>query len=155
MNLIKFDKLHLAKIMGWFPDEGSISTWGGPNFRFPYSAQTFMSDLDLSKTESFVLADDLGLTLAFGQYYLRNKRCHLSRLVVSPFERGHGIGKHLIAKLSLKGRHDLKVGGCSLFVMAANKLAMKLYLSLGYTEATYPEEIEKDMKYMVWSSESN
>lgn len=155
MNLIKFDKLHLAEIMEWFPDKESISIWGGPNFRFPYSDQSFMSDLDLSKTESFVLTNDLGSILAFGQYYLRNERCHLSRIVVSPFERGNGIGKHLIAQLSLQGRSDLKVGGCSLFVTAHNKSAMKLYLSLGFREAIYSEEMAKDMIYMVRSGDSN
>ena len=155
MNLIKFDKLHLAEIMEWFPDVESISIWGGPNFRFPCSDQSFMSDLDLAKTESFVLTNDLGSILAFGQYYLRNERCHLSRLVVSPTERGNGIGKHLIAQLSLQGRNDLKVGSCSLFVMAHNKPAMRLYLSLGFREAIYPEEMAKDIIYMVWSSDSN
>ena len=155
MNLIKFDKLHLAEIMEWFPDVESISIWGGPNFRFPCSDQSFMSDLDLAKTESFVLTNDLGSILAFGQYYLRNERCHLSRLVVSPTERGNGIGKHLIAQLSLQGCNDLKVGSCSLFVMAHNKPAMRLYLSLGFREAIYPEGMAKDMIYMVWSSDSN
>jgi len=155
MNLTKFDKLHLAKIMEWFPDEDSTSIWGGPNFRYPYSDQSFMNDLDLFKAESFVLTNDLGSILAFGQYYLRNERCHLSRLVVSPFDRGNGIGKHLIAQLSLHGRNDLKVDSCSLFVMADNKPAMKLYLSLGYREAIYPEEVAKDMIYMVWTSDGN
>lgn len=155
MNLIKFDKLHLAEIMAWFPDADSISIWGGPNFRFPYSDQSFMSDLDLSTTESFVLTNDLGSILAFGQYYLRNERCHLSRLVVSPFERGKGIGKHLIAQLSLQGRNDLKLGSCSLFVMAHNKSALRLYLSLGFREAIHPGEMAEDMIYMVSSSDSN
>ncbi|MFT6735013.1 MAG: ribosomal protein S18 acetylase RimI-like enzyme [Polaribacter sp.] len=155
MNLIKFNKLHLTEVMEWFPNEESISIWGGLNFRFPYSAQSFMIDLDLSNTESFVLINDLGSTLAFGQYYRRNERCHLSRLVVSPFERGNGVGKHLIAQLSLQGRNDLKVGSCSLFVMTYNKLAMKLYLSLDFRKTIYPSEIGNDMVYMVWTSDSN
>jgi len=155
MNLIKFDKSYLAEIMKWFPNEESISIWGGPNFRYPYSDESFMNDLNLPKTESFVLTNDFGSILAFGQYYLRNQRCHLSRLVVSPFERSNGIGKYLIAQLSLQGQEDLKVKSCSLFVMADNKPAMKLYLSLGYREDIYPEEVAKDMIYMVLSSDSN
>jgi ribosomal protein S18 acetylase RimI-like enzyme len=155
MNLIKFDKLHLVEIMEWFPNDESISIWGGPGFRFPFTAHSFLSDLDLSKTESFVLANELGSSIAFGQYYMRNERCHLSRLVVSPSERGNGIGKHLIAQLCLQGCDDLKVSGCSLFVMPHNKSAMRVYLSLGFRKAIYPEEISKDMIYMVWPSESN
>ena len=151
MNLIKFDKLHLVEIMEWFPDGESISLWGGPNFRFPYSEQSFLSDLNLSKTESFVLTNDLGSAVAFGQYYLRNGRCHLSRLAVSPAERGNGIGKHLIAQLCRQGCDDLKVSSCSLFVMSHNKPALRVYLSSGFRKATYPDEIARDMIYMVWS----
>ncbi|MFT7559466.1 MAG: hypothetical protein ACI93R_001377 [Flavobacteriales bacterium] len=42
--------------------------WGGPHFRFPYSEHSFMCDLGLSHTESFILRDDLGTVLSFGQY---------------------------------------------------------------------------------------
>lgn len=151
MNLIKFDKLHLAEIMEWFPDGESISIWGGPSFKFPFTEQSFLADLDLPNTESFVLINDLGSSLAFGQYYMRNERCHLSRLVVSPSERGNGVGKHLIAQLCLQGCDDLKVSGCSLFVMSHNKSAMRVYLELGFRNAICPEEIPKDTIYMVWS----
>lgn len=153
MKLIKFDKSHLAEIMEWFPDGASIAIWGGPGFRFPFTEQSFLTDLDLSNTVSFVLTSDLGSSLAFGQYYMRNERCHLSRLVVSPSGRGNGVGKHLIAQLCLQGCDDLKVSGCSLFVMSHNKSAVRLYLSLGFRNANCPEEISKDMIYMVRSSD--
>jgi len=68
---------------------------------------------------------------------------------VSPLQRGGGIGRELIAQLSDKGQDELKVGGCSLFVMEDNKAAMRLYLSLAYIEAVYPQEIQTDMIYMI------
>ncbi|MFT7559465.1 MAG: ribosomal protein S18 acetylase RimI-like enzyme [Flavobacteriales bacterium] len=75
--------------------------------------------------------------------------------MVSPLHRGKGLGKQLIDQLSLKGRDHLKVHERSLFVMTINGPAMKLYSSLGYKEATYPEDIAKNMIFMVWENEDN
>lgn len=149
MNLIKFDESHLAELMTWFPTQKSASTWGGPDFRFPFTGPSFMNDLNLRSTNSFVLVNDSLRPVAFGQYYLRNQRCHLSRLAVSPAQRGGGIGSDLIAQLSARGQIELMVTSCSLFVMADNKPAKRLYLSLGFIEAEYPQEIEADMIYMI------
>lgn len=149
MNLIEFDASHISVMMQWFPDHKSTAIWGGPNFRYPYSKQSFMHDLNLDHAASFVLMSDQGTVLAFGQYYQRNKHCHLSRLVVSPLERGNGLGKQLINLLSLKGSKALQLKSCSLFVMAYNTAAIKLYLSLGFRQAVYPDNTADDIVYML------
>lgn len=152
MKLIKFDESHLAELMGWFPTQKSVAPWGGPEFRFPFTELSFLSDLNLGSTNSFVLVNDALLPVAFGQYYLRKQRCHLSRLAVSPLMRGGGIGRELIAQLSVQGQAALMVDSCSLFVMADNKAAMRLYITLGFTKTVYPQEIEADVIYMVRES---
>jgi ribosomal protein S18 acetylase RimI-like enzyme len=65
--------------------------------------------------------DEEGQVLAFGQYYERAGRCHFGRLVVS------------------------------LFVIADNAPAIRLYERLGFAPAVYPED-DPDVRtylYMV------
>jgi hypothetical protein len=74
----------LDQIMGWFPDAVSVSIWGGPDFRFPFTAETFREDCRLDAVESFSLRNAEGQLAAFGQAYERDGRGHLARLVSNP-----------------------------------------------------------------------
>ncbi len=141
MHLVKPTKLHIAEMMNWFPDEKSLFQWSGPNFKYPYDLDSFTRDLKLRKLGSYSLVDEIGSLVAFGQFYLRLKRCHLGRLVVSPTQRDKGIGRILISQLSQQGCQQLTVDSCSLFVLSDNRAALKLYTSCGFIEAIYPEKI--------------
>jgi ribosomal protein S18 acetylase RimI-like enzyme len=151
-----FDEARLAELMRWFPDEASCRLWGGPHFRWPYDAATFREDTRIDVLASRMLVADDGAMLAFGQYYLRVGRCHLGHLAVCPAARGRGIGTRLIRELCAEGRRALGVAEFSLFVLARNAQAERLYRRLGFEEASYPEALPilEPARYLVAAGEA-
>ena len=135
-------------MMGWFPSRESCQIWGGPEFRFPFTAETFRADCHL-ELPSWVLRDGRGMLCGFGQYYLRAGRCHLARLAIAPSLRGRGLGMRLIELLSDAGKAALRVEHCSLFVSIANTSAMALYERLGFARTAYPGDPVPGCHYMV------
>jgi len=127
----------LVAMMGWFPDCQSCRIWGGPDFRYPFSEQSFQEDSRFEVVPSYVYVTDRTL-IGFGQYYRRARRCHVSRLAVSPTLRGNGWGSQLLSALIDLGSAALRVDQCSLFVSADNQPAARLYKRLGFEEAPYP-----------------
>ena len=113
--------------------------WAGPEFRFPYTEETFLADSKLVSLPSYALSGDSGELCGFGQFYLRAGRCHLARLAVAPVQRGRGLGTQLIAMLQERGKQTLRVTETSLFVHINNTAALALYERLGFTRAPYPE----------------
>jgi len=130
--------------MSWFSSEQKLKKWSGPNFDYPFTAESFKRDLRMDSLNSFVLLDEKNQFVAFGQYYLRLNCCHLGRLVVSPSLRGKGIIAHLIKALVKSGKEKLGVGNCSLFVLADNKPAIVAYQKSGFSLTVYPEQITLD-----------
>ena len=141
MELISPTKFHLEEIMGWFSDRGSLFMWAGPNFRFPCTLKSFEQDLRIDKLASFSLMDDNNELVAFGQYYLRLHKCHLCRLVVSPFHRGKGVAQKLMQLLIEEGEIKLGVSSSSLFVLKNNFKAIKSYELFGFKNVEYPESM--------------
>lgn len=140
MKLIPAAKEHLHTMMSWFPDKDSCRIWGGPDFRFPFSKETFVEDARIDVLPSYSMLSDNSEIVAFGQYYERENRCHLSRLVVSPRLRNHGIGRKLIKSISQIGCDKLSKSECSLFVSEHNNNAIRFYKTLGFEESIYPGE---------------
>jgi len=127
----------LVAMMGWFADAPSCRIWGGPEFRFPFTEQSFQEDSRFEAVPSYVYATPRAL-IGFGQYYLRAGRCHVSRLAVLPGLRGNGWGSRLLSALIDLGSAALVVDQCSLFVSADNEPALRLYRRLGFVETSYP-----------------
>ena len=82
--------------------------------------------------------------LGFGQYYLREGRCHLGRLVIAPSERGKGLAKVLINLLGEQGKQQLNCDSLSLFVYSHNTLAKIAYEKLGFIQTQYPSDMPLD-----------
>jgi len=139
MRLQAFEQRWLAELMGWFPDTDACRVWGGPGFRFPFTATTFREDARLDSLPTWALVDDDGRFVGFGQYYLRVGRCHLGRLVVAPARRGRGLGSTLVHELCRQGAAELGTQSCSLFVLPGNERALNLYRRLGFVPVPYPE----------------
>ncbi len=153
MELVETAPDHLPELMSWFPDQESCSIWGGPNQRFPFTAETFREDAGLDKFPSYSLVGGDGELLAFGQYYERARRCHLARLATAPQRRGRGIGVVLMRELSRIGSEHLGADVCSLFVMNHNAPALRLYEKLGFVTAPAPPGSPEivDCLYMIAS----
>ena len=58
-------------VMTWFPDAESVLIWGGPEFRYPFTAETFREDCRFDRMESYSLRSSAGELAAFGQSYER------------------------------------------------------------------------------------
>jgi ribosomal protein S18 acetylase RimI-like enzyme len=150
MRLTQPSDENFIELMSWFSNEDELNLWSGPNFRYPFDLSSFKCDLKLDTLKSFSLISNEGEFLAFGQYYLRLRMCHLGRLVVSPNLRGKGIASHLIKQLSICGKSDLRTDSCSLFVLGHNERAIQAYTKLGFSMADYPEKIPlENCFYMV------
>ncbi|WDE05197.1 GNAT family N-acetyltransferase [Thalassomonas viridans] len=150
MQLIKPQEEHLLEMMTWFSSEQELNLWSGPDFRYPYNLSSFAEDLKLDSLHSFSLVSDENEFCAFGQYYLRQGRCHLGRLIVNPGSRGQGIASQLMHRLCDSGLAQLNVQECSLFVLSHNEKAIKAYEKFGFSFADYPEEITlENCLYMV------
>lgn len=140
MKLTRAEDSHVMAMKSWFPDRRSCQIWGGPQFRFPFTDSTFLEDTRSHVLPSYVMLGADDQLLGFGQYYLRAGRCHLGRLAISPEHRGAGLGRWLVGGLAELGVRELGVGECSLFVVADNTPAMRLYRRLGFVETPYPED---------------
>jgi ribosomal protein S18 acetylase RimI-like enzyme len=149
-----FDEAWLPELMGWFTDPAACRLWGGPGFRFPFTRDSFRADARLDSLATFALATDATPLLGFGQYYLRNGRCHLARLAIAPAARGRGLGGTLVRELCRIGSAGLGVDTYSLFVLQGNERAIRLYERLGFTPAPCPEPgpLPADCIYMVAAS---
>ena len=140
-RVVKPDTLHLRELMCWFTDEASLKIWSGPNFRTPFTEQTFLQDLQLDELNSIILVSEQHELLAFGQCYLRLGKCHLARLVIAPDFRGKGIISNLIAALSDLGMQKFGAAQCSLFVLRHNEKAIAAYIREGFVMSNYPEKM--------------
>lgn len=141
VKLQSFDGRQLPELMSWFPDLRSCRTWGGPDFRFPFTEASFREDAKLDSLRSWALLDEVGALAGFGQFYLRAGRCHLGRLAIAPALRGRGLGSTLVHELGQRGKSELGVDSFSLFVLPGNERALRLYQRLGFSAAQYPEPL--------------
>lgn len=129
-------------LMSWFPTARSVDIWGGPKFRFPFTAATFDEDVRWRRIDSYCLFDTADEMLAFGQIYQRHGRINLARLVVSPLRRGQGLGKELIARLMAKGQESFPLDSYSLYVYKDNHAAKACYTRMGFQERRFPSSDE-------------
>lgn len=136
----------IDQLMSWFPDQLSVNVWGGPNFRFPFTRETFREDVRCNDMASYCLQSPDGEFVAFGQFYERVERINLARLVVHAAARGQGSGKRLIQMLMTKARPLFNLTEFSLFVFADNLPAHHCYKSMGFVAREYPGELPANMQ---------
>lgn len=129
----------ISQLMTWFSDSAAIAAWGGPAFRFPFTESSFHKDCRWPDMASFVLRDDDGLTEAFGQLYERYGRINLARIAVHPDRRGRRLGQQLLTGLITEGQEMFSLAEFSLFVLINNSTALRLYNSMGFQQASFPE----------------
>ena len=139
-RLRKAGERDLEILMTWFENRDDVVIWGGPKFRYPFTAQSFREDCHWPEMASYSLRNPARQFCAFGQFYNRNERINLARLVVHPQQRRRGIGRHLVASLMKVGRRSLPLNEFSLFVYRDNLPALECYRSLGFEITDYPPD---------------
>lgn len=151
MNFRRFDTALLPELMGWFPDAATLRSWGGPDFRHPFTHESFREDAKVDEIDSWSLVGEDGSLAAFGQCYLRVGRCHFGRVAVSPLLRSAGLGTRLLREMAREGCAKFGDRELSLFVYRDNEAAHRLYRRLGFVEVEYPgrETPADGMRYMI------
>jgi ribosomal protein S18 acetylase RimI-like enzyme len=145
----RFDPARLPELMTWFPEAEELRIWGGPEFRHPFTPETFREDSKIDSIASWSLVSDDGELAAFGQCYLRIERCHFGRVGVSPHRRGGGLGTRLFREMAAWGLAEFGDRQLSLFVLKGNEAAYRLYLRLGFRVVPYPEPFMPTAHYMI------
>ena len=150
------DDAEIEELMHWFPNARSVDQWGGPRFRYPFTPESFRHDCRLDDVYSYCLRDPDGTMCGFGQYYDRDNRGHLARLITHPRMRRRGIGKRLIRMLISAARKQSAHTQYSLFVYKDNGPAYRCYLALGFVVREYPDDAPlKDKCYfLTWEDDS-
>ncbi len=139
-HLTPADDGDIDTLMTWFSSAAEVDVWGGPKFRYPFTAKTFREDCHWPEMASYCLRDVNGAMCAFGQFYDRNGYMNLARLVVAPGYRSRGLGKELIEGLMPVAADSLALDEFSLFVYRDNEPALRLYQSLGFEIQEYPPD---------------
>jgi ribosomal protein S18 acetylase RimI-like enzyme len=145
----RFDPAHLPELASWFPDARQLRTWGGPEFRHPFTPESFREDSKVDSIASLSLVGDDGALAAFGQCYLRIDRCHFGRVGVAPTHRRRGLGTRLFREMAAWGLAEFGPRQLSLFVNKDNERAHQLYLRLGFRVVPYPEPFMPGAHYMI------
>lgn len=140
LRLDRATESDIEELMTWFRNGTDVEVWGGPKFRYPFTAETFRSDCHWPDMASYCLRDGDGRMLAFGQYYDRNGRINFARLVVHPLHRGRGVGGCLLQRLMEAGAEALGLDEFSLFVFRDNLPALQCYRRAGFEIAPYPDD---------------
>ncbi|GGO67785.1 GNAT family N-acetyltransferase [Bowmanella pacifica] len=138
MQFVPATQAHLFTMMSWFDSQASLTSWGGPGMTFPLDRQSFSRDVRLEQLASWALVTEADELQGFGQYYLREGRCHLGRLVIAPAHRGGGLAKRLIRELVALGSREFTLTEVSLFVLQDNIKARRCYEALGFSYVEYP-----------------
>ncbi len=151
MKLIVATEADISHLMSWFPTARSVGIWGGPNFRYPFTAETFFEDVRWQQIDSYRLVDPAGDMPAFGQIFKRHGRVNLARLVVSPDRRRQGIGRQLVTLLMAKGQESFLLQEYSLYVCKDNYPAQACYAGMEFEEQQMPvgDEMADTCIYMT------
>lgn len=144
----------IDQLMAWFDSAERTRRWGGPNFDYPFTRESFLRDLKWSAVHSFCLVDEHDVMLGFGQFYERFGRNHLARIAVAPDARGRGHGVVLVNGLIAAADALFPGRDSSLYVYHDNSAAIACYRRAGFTESPSPDEGEtfNDCLFMVASN---
>lgn len=127
----------LECVASWVTTEREVRQWAGPRVSFPVDVGSLPMQIEWERSHSWSVIEG-DLVIAFGQVIQKpGQRLHLARLIVSPALRGKSIGRFLASSL-LEKALVCNPSTISLNVVTDNRAAIKLYQSLGFTEASRP-----------------
>ncbi|WP_417068683.1 GNAT family N-acetyltransferase [Niveibacterium terrae] len=134
-------------ILSWITSAETLKLWGGPSLSFPPAIDRSWREIEAGPENAFVLVDQQGLVVGFGQTLLREPDAvHLGRIIVAPTRRGQGVGRHLckaLLQLALERQHPSRI---TLNVYRENASALSLYTALGFVLSTEdPEKMSCSM----------
>ncbi|MEI7578135.1 MAG: ribosomal protein S18-alanine N-acetyltransferase [Armatimonadota bacterium] len=118
----------------------------------PWSRKSFENELE-HKYGVFLVALVEGKVIGYGGTWVLVDEAHVTNVVVSPDFRGQGIGRKLMNEMLVKAREKGAVCA-TLELRKSNEVALKLYESMGFIQATvrkayYPDNQEDAIVMMM------
>jgi ribosomal-protein-alanine N-acetyltransferase len=118
----------------------------------PWSRKSFENELE-HKYGVFLIALIEGKVIGYGGTWVLVDEAHVTNVVVSPEFRGQGIGRKLMNEMLVKAREKGAVCA-TLELRKSNEVALKLYESMGFIQATvrkayYPDNQEDAIVMML------
>lgn len=122
-------------IAGWIADAAACARWAGPQLAYPFDPLQLPQLLQVAPGASYVLRQEDGEVLGFGQYRLRQPGvAHLCRIAIAPQARARGLGKKLCSLLLAEAVRAHGVDAATLRVYRDNPAARAIYAGLGFVE---------------------
>ena len=142
----------LSVLISWITDKDACRIWAGPSVRFPLALEPLKQDIHFSEENTFSMLNENGALLGIGQLIQKETcRLHMARVIVSPLQRGKGLGSLLCRLLMSEGRKRFGEINFSLNVYSNNTNALRLYKKLGFK--LHPESLgsrgEEKSLYMI------
>lgn len=129
----------LREAAGWIRSAEECRRWAGARLAFPIDLAALAEALELPSAGTWCLVRRNEL-LGLGQIVPKPAgRLHLARLIVSPRERGRGLGTRLARELLGIARRA-RPASISLNVDAGNGAALAVYRGLGFAPAQRPHD---------------
>jgi len=122
----------LETILAWVTSPDQMRLWAGPAVPFPGSPAATWEALSATPENAFALTGPSGDMLGFGQILARPASAHLARIIVSPAQRGQGLGRRLCSELVRLTTIRHPSTPITLNVYEGNAPALALYQSLGF-----------------------
>ena len=127
----------LKIISSWIGSAEECRLWAGEKMPYPVDFDKLPEIIGLFLNDSRTLFVDRE-TAGFGQLVRRSgNRLHLARVIISPNNRGKGLGRRLVEHL-LKRAISQEPAKISLNVARDNPVAIRLYERLGFIKADLP-----------------
>jgi RimJ/RimL family protein N-acetyltransferase len=124
---------HYVELATWISNAHECLRWAGPKLSYPFSAAQLTQQLETDLFEPFVLTNEQGTLLGFGQLIARDAgTMHLGRIIVAPARRKEGLGKRLCRLLVDQARTQHHATRMTLRVYPDNHAAVATYQALGF-----------------------
>jgi RimJ/RimL family protein N-acetyltransferase len=124
----------------WFVDLTDLATWGGPEVRFPLTAEQMAAWIAEGANPTprlcFTAIDDVAQPVGHVEFLHdpAKRWARLGRFAVAPALRGRGFGRALFDRAVDYAFSELDVEHLALAVMPENERARRLYLSSGFRD---------------------
>jgi len=157
VRLQTFDPVHAELVASWAVGDEVVRAWCAVEVdRVPADVVAGWSRAD--DVEAFLLGDDAGLLLAYGELWLDDEEgeVELARLLVAPEHRGRGVGRALTRALSRRAHESHpELPAVILRVRPENEQAIRCYTGAGFVavpedeQASWNEGQRVDYHWMV------
>jgi RimJ/RimL family protein N-acetyltransferase len=124
----------------WFVDLTDLATWGGPEVRFPLTAEQMTAWIAEGANPTprlcFTAVDAADLPVGHVEFLHdpAKRWARLGRFAIAPALRGRGFGWALFNRAVAYAFTELDVEHLALAVVAENERARRLYVSCGFRD---------------------